>query len=73
MSDHIGPMSPGEGLHPRVAELEVENAELKAKLEAMKRAGMALIAGCEAPDWRSWYEAVNEWRALVAAAQEEPS
>ena len=52
-------------------QLERDIASLEAKLGAMERAGMALIAGCEAPDWISWHKAVIEWRALVAAAQEE--
>ena len=49
---------------------------LAAKLKAMERVGMALIAGCEASDfeqrdWAPWHEAVNEWNALVTAAQQE--
>ena len=57
-------------LRSNEAKLEALIDALEAKLEAMERAGMALIAGCEASDWSPWYEALHAWRALVAAAQE---
>ena len=57
-------------LRSNEAKLEALIDALEAKLEAMERAGMALIAGCEASDWSPWYEALHEWRALVAISQQ---